>query len=152
MATNNWICFKILMKKFNTVFWLHIPSGGETKAPQYQHHKKWPWHQYWSDISYHKEHHPIILGNKGNIWGKVSWVTFSSRYIFWKGTLHGCTYYWRRIIKNEELHGGSLHHWVVGIMHVTVQTGDNLQYLTMRLRGYMNATTEPAFIAPRHDM
>ena len=37
-------------------------------------------------------------------------------------------------------------------MHTTVQTHYDLQYLTMRLSGYMNAPTEPAFIALKHVM
>ena len=39
----------------------------------------------------------------------------------------------------EKLHGGYLNHWVVGLMHITVQTCCDLNYLTMRLSGYMNA-------------
>ena len=52
----------------------------------------------------------------------------------------------------ERLHGGSLNHWVGGLVHITVQTRYDLQYLTMRLSGYMNAPTEPAFIALKHGM
>ena len=37
-------------------------------------------------------------------------------------------------------------------MHTTAQTCYNLQYLTMRLSGYMNALTEPEFIAIKHGM
>ena len=37
-------------------------------------------------------------------------------------------------------------------MHVTVQTCYNLQYLTMRLSGYMNAPKEPTYIALKHGM
>ena len=37
-------------------------------------------------------------------------------------------------------------------MQITAQTRYNLQYLTMCLSGYMNAPTEPAFIALRHVM
>ena len=32
-------------------------------------------------------------------------------------------------------------------MHITIQTCYGLQYLIMRLSGYMNAPTEPAFLA-----
>ena len=35
----------------------------------------------------------------------------------------------------EKLNVGSLNHWVGGIMHITVQTRYDLQYLTMRLSG-----------------
>ena len=37
-------------------------------------------------------------------------------------------------------------------MHTTVQTHYDLQCLTMRLSGYMNAPTEPAFIDLKHLM
>ena len=37
-------------------------------------------------------------------------------------------------------------------MHITVQTSYDLQYLTMRISGYTNAPTEPAFIALKHGM
>ena len=37
-------------------------------------------------------------------------------------------------------------------MHTTVQTHYDLQYLTMRLSGFMNAPTEPAFLALKHGM
>ena len=39
----------------------------------------------------------------------------------------------------EKSHGGSLNHWVGGLMYIIVQTCYDLQYLTMRLSGYMNA-------------
>ena len=39
----------------------------------------------------------------------------------------------------ENSHVGSIKHWVGGLMNTTVQTCYNLQYLTMRLSGYMNA-------------
>ena len=39
----------------------------------------------------------------------------------------------------EKYHGGSLNHWVGGIVHTTVQTCYDIQYLTMRLSGYINA-------------
>ena len=37
-------------------------------------------------------------------------------------------------------------------MHITVQTCYDLQYLTMRLSGYTNVPTKPAFIALKHSM
>ena len=37
-------------------------------------------------------------------------------------------------------------------MHITVQTCCDVQYITMRLSGYMNAPTEPAFLAIKHGM
>ena len=37
-------------------------------------------------------------------------------------------------------------------MHITVQTRYDIQYLIMRLSGYINAPTEPAFLALRHGM
>ena len=49
-------------------------------------------------------------------------------------------------------HGRSLNHWVGIIINITVQTRYDLQYLTMRLSGYMNAPTEPAFLALKHGM
>ena len=52
----------------------------------------------------------------------------------------------------EKSHGGSLNHWVGGPMYITVQNCYDLQYLTMLLSGYMNATTEPAFLALKHGM
>ena len=41
----------------------------------------------------------------------------------------------------ENSHGGSLNIWDGGLMHITVQTCYDIQYLTMRLSGYMNAPT-----------
>ena len=35
----------------------------------------------------------------------------------------------------EKSHGGSINHWVGGLMHITVQTRYDLQYLTMGLSG-----------------
>ena len=52
----------------------------------------------------------------------------------------------------EKSHGGSLNHWVGGIIHITFQTKYDIQYLTMRLSGYMNSPTEPAFIDLKHGM
>ena len=37
-------------------------------------------------------------------------------------------------------------------MHITVQTRYGIQYITMNLSGYMNAPTEPAFLALKHGM
>ena len=47
-------------------------------------------------------------------------------------------------------HGGSLNHWFGRIMHITVQTRYDLHYLIMRFSGYMNAPTEPAYLALKH--
>ena len=44
-------------------------------------------------------------------------------------------------------HGGYLNNWVGGLMKTTVQTCYDIQYITIRLSGYMNAPTEPEFIA-----
>ena len=52
----------------------------------------------------------------------------------------------------ENSHGESLNHWVSGIMHITVQTCYDIQYLIMHLIGYINYPTEPAFIDLRHGM
>ena len=46
----------------------------------------------------------------------------------------------------------SLNHWVVRLMQITVQTRYVLQYITMRLSVYMNAPTEPEFIAIKNGM
>ena len=54
--------------------------------------------------------------------------------------------------KTEKSHGGSLNHWIGGIMNITVKTCYDLQYLTMRPSACMNAQTEPDFIAPKHGM
>ena len=54
--------------------------------------------------------------------------------------------------QTDKSHGGSFNHWVGGLMHITVQTRYDLQYLTMKLSGYMNAPTEPDFISFRHGM
>ena len=43
--------------------------------------------------------------------------------------------------KIEKTHGGYLNHWVGGLMHITVQNSSYLQYITMRLSGYINAPT-----------
>ena len=37
-------------------------------------------------------------------------------------------------------------------MHITVQIRYDIQYLTMRLSGYMNAQTEPDFLDIKHGM
>ena len=55
-------------------------------------------------------------------------------------------------LKNEKLHVGSLNHLVGGLIHITVQTCYDLQYLTIRLSGYLNTLTESAFIAIKHCM
>ena len=52
----------------------------------------------------------------------------------------------------EKSHGGSLNNWVGGLMHITVQTHYDLQYITMRLSGHMNEPTEPAFLALKHSL
>ena len=52
----------------------------------------------------------------------------------------------------EKYHGVSLNHWVGGIMHITVQTLYDTQYLTMRWIGYKNNTKEPEFLDLRHGM
>ena len=41
----------------------------------------------------------------------------------------------------EKSHVGSLNQWAGGLMHITVQTHYDLQYLTMHLSGYMNSPT-----------
>ena len=50
----------------------------------------------------------------------------------------------------ENSYVGSLYHWFGDIMQITVQSCYDLQYLTMRLSGYMNAPTESAFLSLRH--
>ena len=52
----------------------------------------------------------------------------------------------------EKSHVGSLNQWAGGLMHITVQTHYDLQYLTMHLSGYMNPPTEPDFLALKHGM
>ena len=52
----------------------------------------------------------------------------------------------------DKLSGGSLNHWVGGLMHITVQTSYDLQYLTICLSVYMNTPTEPTFLALVHGM
>ena len=47
----------------------------------------------------------------------------------------------------EKSHGGPLNHWVGGIIHITVKTFYDLQYLTMHPSCYMNAPEEPDFLA-----
>ena len=41
----------------------------------------------------------------------------------------------------EKSHGGPLNHWVGGLMYITFQNFYDIQYLTMRLSGYINAPT-----------
>ena len=41
----------------------------------------------------------------------------------------------------EKSNGESLNHWFGGLMHITVQNFYDIQYLIMRLSGYMNAPT-----------
>ena len=50
----------------------------------------------------------------------------------------------------DKSHGGSLNHWVGGLMHITFQDCYDLQYITMRLSGYMNGLIESAFIDLKH--
>ena len=47
----------------------------------------------------------------------------------------------------ENSHIGYLNHWVCGLMYITIQTRYDIQYLTMRLSGYMNTPTEPYLLA-----
>ena len=54
--------------------------------------------------------------------------------------------------KIEKSRGGYLNNWVCGLMHITVQTRYDLQYLTTRLRGFINAPTKLSFIALKHGM
>ena len=73
--------------------------------------------------------------------------------ISFENTLFMATYLIGEYLKQiENSHIGSLNHWVCGLMYITVQTRYNIQYLTMRLSGYMNAPTEPDFLALRHGM
>ena len=37
-------------------------------------------------------------------------------------------------------------------MHITVQTRYDIQYLTIRISGYMNALTEPTFLSLKNGM
>ena len=55
-------------------------------------------------------------------------------------------------LKNEKSNGGSLNHYVGGIMHITFQTRYDPQYLTMRLGGYMNYPTELALLSLKNGM
>ena len=66
----------------------------------------WIWNQYELDITYHQKHYSGILGNKDKIWRKVLGVTFPSRKILWKDTLHGYNSYWRKTEQNLELTWG----------------------------------------------
>ena len=50
----------------------------------------------------------------------------------------------------EKSLGGSLNHWVGGLIHIPVQNRYVIQYLIMRLSGYMNAPTGPVFLEIRH--
>lgn len=52
----------------------------------------------------------------------------------------------------EKQHGGSLNHWVGGLMHIGVQTRYDLAYTCMRLSGYMCAPSIPAFQALHQTM
>ena len=54
--------------------------------------------------------------------------------------------------KVDKSNGGLLNYSVGGLMHITVQTCYDLQYITMRLSGYMNAPAEPAFIDLKHSI
>ena len=46
----------------------------------------------------------------------------------------------------------SLNHWVGGLIHITVQTFYDIQYITIRLSVYMNDPIEPEFLAFGHGM
>ena len=52
----------------------------------------------------------------------------------------------------DKSHGGSLNHLVGVLMQITFQTCYSLQYIIMRLSGYMNALTVPAFLALKYGM
>ena len=52
----------------------------------------------------------------------------------------------------EKSYGGSLNHWVGGLLNITVQTHYDLQYPTIRLGGYINAPTETDFLEIKHGM
>ena len=50
----------------------------------------------------------------------------------------------------ENLHRGSLNHWIVGLMHITVQSFYGLQYPNINISGYMNVPEEPVLLAILH--
>ena len=52
----------------------------------------------------------------------------------------------------EKSHGGSPNHWIGRLVHITIQTSYDFQYLTMHISGYMFAPTEPAFLALKNGM
>ena len=52
----------------------------------------------------------------------------------------------------DKSHGESLNQWAGGLMHIPDQKFYELQYLTMRLCGYMNFPIRSAFLAIRHSM
>ena len=52
----------------------------------------------------------------------------------------------------EKSHGEYLNHWVGVLMHITLQTRYDPQYLIMRLSGYINTPTEPDFITIKQGM
>ena len=88
------------------------------------------------------------IEEKFKIYIKVSEVTTSSRHIILKGTLHRYTSHWRSIKKLENSHGGSLNHWVGGLMKITVQIHCDIQYIAMILSGYVHTPTKPSFFTP----
>ena len=49
-------------------------------------------------------------------------------------------------------HGGSLNHWAGVLIRITVKTFYELQYIRMRLSGYINAPTEPSCLNLKHVM
>ena len=46
-----------------------------------------------------------------------------------------------KLKQNEKSHGTSLNNWVCGLIHITVQTHYDLQYLKLCLSEYINAPT-----------
>ena len=52
----------------------------------------------------------------------------------------------------DQSHRWSINYWVEGLIHINVRTWYGLQYLTMRLSGYMNYPKEQELISLYHGM
>ena len=152
METEHRICFKRLTQQFNTIFYYTFQEGSKLKLlnidmiqskygisiDQTDHIMKDIIQEYWGtkikdEVKFQKSTFPTDTSFEQTLFMSTPLIVSELKQI-------------------EKTHGGSLNHWFGGLMNITVQTCYDLQYLTIQLSGYMNASTEPAFLALKHGM
>ena len=150
MATENIICFERLTQEFDTLFDYNFQEGSKLKLLNINIIQR----KYMASVlTKHITSWKISFKNIGK---KKDEVKFQ-QYQFPIDTSFEQTLFMAKPIigedlKNWEKHGASLNHWVVGLMHITVQTRYDIQYITMQLSGYMNVPAELAFPPLKHGM